>query len=108
MLRAPSIQELQLDRHVAAPEGEDDVVLHEGDYTVYPKLAVWFGSEATGISDFMAERSELNVTIPMYGMVESLNLGTTTGIVLHEIARQRREYQSRYTRKNKRGEKRPA
>ncbi len=56
----------------------------------------------------MAERSELNVTIPMYGMVESLNLGTTTGIVLHEIARQRREYQSRYTRKNKRGEKRPA
>ncbi|WP_280525525.1 TrmH family RNA methyltransferase [Acuticoccus sediminis] len=89
-------------------KGKTNVVLHEGDYTVYPKLAVWFGSEATGISDFMAERSELNVTIPMYGMVERLNLGTTTGIVLHEIARQRRDYQSRYTRKNKRGEKRPA
>ena len=29
----------------------------------------------------------------MCGIIESLNLGTTTGIVLYEITRQRREFQ---------------
>ena len=58
------------------------IFLDEGDYTVYTKLAVWFGSEAIGISDRAVERSEMCVSIPMFGMVESLNLGTSSGIVL--------------------------
>ncbi|AAY61646.1 rRNA methylase [Rickettsia felis URRWXCal2] len=29
----------------------------------------------------------------MYGIIESLNLGTSSGIVLYEIAKQRREFQ---------------
>jgi tRNA G18 (ribose-2'-O)-methylase SpoU len=28
----------------------------------------------------------------MCGIIESLNLGTTTGIVLHEVAKQRHDY----------------
>jgi tRNA (guanosine-2'-O-)-methyltransferase len=39
----------------------------------------------------------------MFGMIESLNLGTSSGIVLYEVAKQRREYQSRYRMRNKRG-----
>ena len=65
------------------------VFLHEGDYTAHTKLAVWFGSEATGISDLAVERSEMCVSIPMFGMIESLNLGTSSGIVLYEVARHR-------------------
>ena len=83
-------------------KGKTNVVLHEGDYTVYPKLAVWFGSEAVGISDAAVERSGMCVNIPMFGMIESLNLGTSSGIVLYEVTKQRREYQSRYRLRKKR------
>ena len=80
-------------------KGKNNVVLHEGDYTVQAKLAVWFGSESIGISDLAVENSDMCVNIPMYGMIESLNLGTTSGIVLYEITKQRREYQSKYRKK---------
>lgn len=84
-------------------KGKTSIFLHEGDYTVQTKLAVWFGSEATGISDRAVERSEMCVCIPMFGMIESLNLGTSSGIVLYEVAKQRREYQSKYRRRGRKG-----
>ena len=83
-------------------KGKKNVILDEGDYTVHTKLAVWFGNESRGISDLAVQRSEMCVSIPMFGMIESLNLGTTSGIVLYEITKQRREYPS----KNKRSRKR--
>ncbi|WP_078083094.1 TrmH family RNA methyltransferase [Microbulbifer mangrovi] len=86
-------------------KGRENVVLHEGEYTQFSKLAVWFGSESRGISEQAIKRSVLCVNIPMLGMIESLNLGTTSGIVLYEITRQRREYQRMYKYKNKRGRK---
>ena len=43
------------------------------------------------------------VSIPMFGMIESLNLGTSSGIVLYEVAKQRREYQSKYRLRDRRG-----
>lgn len=78
-------------------KGKVNVVLHEGDFT-QAKLAVWFGTESHGISDLAVEESEICVNIPMYGMIESLNLGTSTGIVLYEITKQRRAYQEKYKR----------
>jgi tRNA (guanosine-2'-O-)-methyltransferase len=86
-------------------KGMKNEVLDEADYTIYTKLAVWFGNEAKGISDEAVKRSEMCVSIPMFGMIESLNLGTTSGIVLYEITKQRREYQKKYKWRNKRGEK---
>jgi tRNA (guanosine-2'-O-)-methyltransferase len=76
-------------------KGRRNVILHEADYTTYTKLAVWFGSEGIGISPLALERSELCVNIPMFGIIESLNLGTSSGIVLYEITRQRRGFQDR-------------
>lgn len=86
-------------------KGNKNVILHEGDYTLYSKLAVWFGNESKGISDVAVKNSDLCVNIPMFGMIESLNLGTTSGIVLYEITKQRREYHRKYTYRNKRGRK---
>jgi tRNA (guanosine-2'-O-)-methyltransferase len=86
-------------------KGKASIYLHEGDYTAHHKLAVWFGSEAAGISNLAVERSEMCVSIPMFGMIESLNLGTSSGIVLYEVAKQRREYQSRYRLRKRRGER---
>lgn len=82
-------------------KGQNNIVLHEGDYTKHTKLAVWFGSEARGISEVAVERSEACVSIPMHGMIESLNLGTSSGIVLYEVTKQRRAYQNRYKRANR-------
>jgi tRNA (guanosine-2'-O-)-methyltransferase len=84
-------------------KGKTSIFLHEGDYTTHSKLAVWFGSEAVGISDLAVERSEMCVSVPMFGMIESLNLGTSSGIVLYEVAKQRREYQSVYRVRGRRG-----
>ena len=81
-------------------KGKKTVILHQGDYT-HPRIAVWFGNESRGISDLAIERSEFCVTIPMFGMIESLNLGTTSGIVLYEITKQRRDYQETYKRSNR-------
>ena len=86
-------------------KGHNNVILHEGDYTQHHKLAVWFGSESRGISNLAVKNSEMCVSIPMLGMIESLNLGTTSGIVLYEITKQRREYQRRYKYRDKRGRK---
>src|SRR5205085_7036085 len=54
-------------------KGKSCIFLHEGDFTRHAKLAVWFGSEAIGISERAVERSEMCVSIPMFGMIESLN-----------------------------------
>ena len=84
-------------------KGRVNIILHEGDYTEHAKLAVWFGNEKRGISDRAVERSDACVSIPMFGMIESLNLGTSSGIVLYEVTKQRREYQSKYRKRDKRG-----
>lgn len=83
-------------------KGRKSAVLDEVDFTEDHKLAVWFGNEARGISDSAVEHSILCVSIPMFGMIESLNLGTTSGIVLYEVTKQRREYQKKYRKRNKR------
>ncbi len=68
-----------------------NVILHEGTYTQW-KLAVWFWNESRWISDIAVDRSEMCINIPMYGIIESLNLATCSWIVLYEITKQRRDF----------------
>ena len=86
-------------------KGKDNYYLHEVDFTEPSKVAVWFGNETRGISDEAVEHCDACVAIPMFGMIESLNLGTSSGIVLHEATKQRREYQSKYRKRKKRGKR---
>ena len=86
-------------------KGKKSLFLHEGDYTEAAKLAVWFGTESAGISDRAVERADMCVAIPMFGMIESFNLGTSSGIILYEVARQRREYQAKYRNRGKKGKR---
>lgn len=76
-------------------KGRKNVILHEADYTKLKKVAVWFGNEGVGISRLALERSEFCVNIPMFGIIESLNLGTSSGIVFYEITKQRRAFQEK-------------
>jgi len=72
-------------------KGKTNVILHDGKYT-QPRLAVWFGNESHGISDVAVNGSDMCISIPMCGIIESLNLGTSTGIVLYEVTKQRRAF----------------
>ncbi|WBU90815.1 TrmH family RNA methyltransferase [Cellulophaga omnivescoria] len=81
-------------------KGQKNTFLHNGNYT-QKRLAVWFGNESRGISELAVKNSVACIQIQMAGIIESMNLATSTGIVLYEITKQRREYQS----KNKRGRK---
>lgn len=83
-------------------KGRKNAILDEVDYTVFTKLAIWFGNEGQGISSVAVENSEMCISIPMFGMIESLNLGTSSGIVLYEVTKQRRDYQKKYQRAGKR------
>lgn len=69
-------------------QGKENVSLYEGTFT-QKRLAVWFGNESTGVSDEAVSSADLCIEIPMGGIVESLNLGTSTGIILSYISYQR-------------------
>ena len=81
-------------------KGKTNVILQNGDFT-QKRLAVWFGNEATGISDAAVEHAVACVAIEMHGIIESFNLAVSTGIVLYEITKQRRAYQLTHTRGRK-------
>lgn len=72
-------------------KGHNNIDLYEGEFT-QKRLAVWFGNEAKGISDEAIENADSCIQIPMGGIVESLNLGTSTGIVLSYISYQRLKF----------------
>ena len=40
-------------------KGKKNAILHEVDYTVFTKLAMWFGNESQGISEMAVEHSEM-------------------------------------------------
>jgi len=70
-------------------KGRTNVKLTEHDFTQYKKIAIWFGNESCGISDQVLDASKACVQMQMSGIVESLNLSVSTGIVLHHIWHQR-------------------
>lgn len=53
------------------------------------KIAVVFGNEHRGLSDEAIKGADEKIYIPMKGMVQSLNISVTAGIVMYEIDRQR-------------------
>ncbi|TSD95629.1 23S rRNA (guanosine(2251)-2'-O)-methyltransferase RlmB [Skermania sp. ID1734] len=61
------------------------------DFDGVGPLAVVVGSEGKGLSRLVRESCDSIVSVPMAGPVESLNASVAAGVVLAEIARQRRQ-----------------
>ncbi len=70
---------------VAAGEAE---VIFEAELTA-PRTAVMLGNENRGLSAEAIALADRRVTIPMTGMVRSLNLSVTAALLLYEVTRQR-------------------
>jgi len=51
--------------------------------------AIVFGGEKDGISRRAVELADIAIKIPMFGMVQSLNLSVSVGIIAYEAVRQR-------------------
>jgi len=69
---------------------KESIPYTEMDYT--QPLAVVFGSESEGVSRETLELADLRVQIPMLGMVQSLNLSVSVGVILYEAMKQRRAH----------------
>ncbi|MBI1184481.1 TrmH family RNA methyltransferase [bacterium] len=71
-------------------KGKVNLKIDEYDFND-SKLAIWFGDEGNGLSDRVFEICKYCISITMYGKVESLNLATTTGIVLNQAVTKRKK-----------------
>ncbi len=60
----------------------------EADFTGPVAIAV--GTEQLGLSQRLLEAAEIQVSIPMMGVADSLNVASATTILLYEVLRQRR------------------
>lgn len=62
--------------------------IHEIDFT--KKTAIVLGNENRGISEEVEEMADELIYIPMYGMVQSLNVSVSNAVILYEALRQRK------------------
>jgi rRNA methylases len=62
----------------------------EVDYNM--DCAIVLGAEGKGLHDLVRRKCDFVVSIPMLGRVPSLNVSVAGGIVMYELARQRRQH----------------
>ena len=72
---------------VATSLGENSKDYRELDYT--RPTAILVGEELEGISDQAIQMADENISIPMIGMVQSLNVSVASALVLYEAYHQR-------------------
>ena len=72
---------------VATSLGENSKDYRELDYT--RPTAILVGEELKGISDQAIQMADENISIPMIGMVQSLNVSVASALVLYEAYHQR-------------------
>ena len=69
--------------------GEQSGSIYDVDLT--RRAAIVFGNEHRGVSDEAADEADGMIQIPMFGMIQSLNVSVACAIVLYEALRQRQE-----------------
>jgi len=58
---------------------------------LHHKLAVCFGCEETGLSDFAHENADYFIQLPMYGFTESYNISVSVALVLQTLSQRLRQ-----------------
>lgn len=57
----------------------------------HPRIALLFGNEKTGLSARALALADQQVTIPMLGIAQSMNVSVSAALAMYEVTRQRRE-----------------
>ncbi len=73
---------------VACTEKTDELI-YKPDYTL--PTAIIMGSEDEGISNELLRKADHLAKIPMQGVIESLNVSVSAGVILYEAVRQRQD-----------------
>lgn len=71
-------------RIIATTPHKGDVNLENFDLNK-GKVALFFGTELTGLSDVVIENADEYLKIPMYGFTESFNISVSAAIILHYL-----------------------
>lgn len=71
-------------RIVATTPHQGDTALEDFDLTK-GKIALFFGTELSGISDVVKNEADEFLKIPMYGFTESFNISVSVSIILHHL-----------------------
>jgi 23S rRNA (guanosine2251-2'-O)-methyltransferase len=74
---------------IAGLDTEGSVTLDHFELAGDPLVLV-IGAEGKGLSRLVKQTCDVTVSIPMAGAVESLNASVAAGVVLADVARQRR------------------
>ncbi len=80
-------------RIVATTPHQHDVALEDFDITK-GKVALFFGTEHTGISPTLMEEADEFLKIPIYGFAESLNISVAAAMIIHHLMLQLRSQKS--------------
>lgn len=59
------------------------------DLDLSKRTAIVLGNEHDGVSNEVVEQSDANFSIPMYGMIRSLNVSVAAAVCMYEAMRQR-------------------
>ncbi len=59
------------------------------DLNLKEDIALIFGTESTGLDDFWLQKADSTFTIPMQGIVDSLNVSVSVAVGIYEVFRQR-------------------
>jgi tRNA (guanosine-2'-O-)-methyltransferase len=65
--------------------------IYDFDFSATQKIALVLGNEHRGLSEFAVQHADQTLMIPMFGMVQSLNLSVTAALFIYEITKQRLE-----------------
>ena len=57
-----------------------------------PRIALLLGNEKTGLSSKAIALADRQVTIPMRGIAQSMNVSVSAALIIYEVTRQRRQH----------------
>jgi rRNA methylases len=77
-------------RIVATTPHQQDVNLEDFDITK-GKVALFFGTEHSGISSTLMEEADEFLKIPIFGFAESMNISVAAAIIIHHLMLQLRQ-----------------
>lgn len=91
-----------MDYEVIAAEYTDSYIDHSlFEWSFRPKTAIVFGEESSTLEDYILEKVDAVVHIPMYGSVRSFNLASTASMFMMEYRRQEWQATSKWQSTNR-------